>query len=255
MRELTTNISFGDTWEGIGRKINNHLANLDRNASDDKQKILELCQIGKLLCSYFDDFDIVKVSESPDFLISNGDVSIGLEHQLILDPETKAKEGFYDNIFSKVEHNLIKDETVPNFLINLIIKKDADLMINNKGAIINRVTEILREFVLIGLLSDNDFILSAHKMRHSRKSINANYGGHLQRSIDKELILEFLKKKEGKIESYKRNSGPNQWLVLVIGGLGESSYEVANAFELLLDTQFNKVLLYEDFSNRLFELK
>jgi hypothetical protein len=255
MRQLHTTNNFGDTWDGIGRKINNYLAGLNDNKKGDKQKILELCQVGKLICSYFDNYEIVKVSEKPDFLISNGEVIIGLEHQLILDPDSKSKEGFYENIFDKVEHNLSQDETLPNFLVNLTIEKEADLTINNKGEIIAKATDILKHFILTGELKENGFIVSAHKMRHTRKSINANYGAHMQRTIDKELILRFLKKKEDKIESYLKNSVPIQWLVLVIGGLGESSYEVDNEFELDLETRFDKVFLYEDFQNRLYELK
>ncbi|HYG01806.1 MAG TPA: hypothetical protein VD927_05130 [Chryseosolibacter sp.] len=255
MRQLFTNNSFNDTWDGIGRKINNHLIGLDENKKDDKQKILELCQIGKLICSYFDDFEIAKVCERPDFLISNGVVTIGLEHQLILDSEAKSKEGFYENIFNKVERNLIQDDSLPNFLLNVLIKKDADLTVNNKDEIINQLTDILKGCILTGELRKNEYIISARSMRHSRKSISANYGAYLQRSIDNNLILEFLKKKEGKIDSYVRNSVPTQWLVLVIGGLGESSYEVDNQFEVNIKTRFEKVFLYEDFRNRLYELK
>lgn len=255
MRQLFTNKDFGDTWAGIGQKINSHLTELDETKREGKQKILELCQIGKLISSYFDEYEIVKVFERPDFLISNGQVTIGLEHQLILDPEVKSKEGFYDNIFDKVEHNLMQDDSLPNFLINLIIKRKADLTINNKDSIVSQLTDILRTFILTGELKDNDYIEDADSMTHSRKSINANYGGHLQRSINKDLILEFLKKKEDKIDSYVKNSVPMQWLVLVIGSLGESSYEVKNEFDIEIETRFDKVFLYEDFQNRLYELK
>jgi hypothetical protein len=255
MRQLHTDTSFQEVQFRIGQKINHHLTGLDSGRKDDNQKILELCQIGKLIGSYFNDFEIKKVSERPDFLISNGQQVIGLEHQLILDTESKSKEGFYENIFDKVEANLRQNSALPNFLLNLIIRRNADLKINNKNAIITQVTNILGNFILTGELEENDFILSAHKMRHSRKSVNANYGAYLQKTIDKGLILEFLKKKEEKIESYIENSVTRQWLVLVIGGLGESSYEVENKFEINMETKFEKVFLYEDFRNRLYELK
>lgn len=255
MRQIHITKDSGDTWNSIGQKINHHLAGLDDSKKDEKQKILELCQVGKLICSYFNEYEILKVSEKPDFLISNGRMTIGLEHQLVLDPEAKSKEGFYDNIFDKVERNLRLDESLPNFLINILIKKEADLTINNKDEIIGQLTEILRTVVLTGELKENSYIWSARSMRHSRKSISANYGAYLQRSIDKDLILSFLKKKEDKIDSYIRNSVPKQWLVLVIGGLGESSYEVDEQFELDINTKFDKVFLYEDFRNRLYELK
>lgn len=124
-------------------------------------------------------------------MISNGQLTVGLEHQLILDPIAKSKEGFYGNIFDKVERNLTQDESIPNFLLNVIIKRDADLSINNKDLIINQLTDILKNFLLTGELKKNDYISSAYSMRHSRKSISANYGAYLQRSIRKDIILDF----------------------------------------------------------------
>ncbi|WKZ60449.1 MAG: hypothetical protein QY309_03020 [Cyclobacteriaceae bacterium] len=255
MRQLSTSKTFEDIWHSLGQKINSHLIGLDDAKNEDKQKILELCQVGKLISSYFDDFEIMKVSEKPDFVISNGQLTVGLEHQLILDPETKSKEGFYSNIFDKVERKLIQDDAIPNFLLNVIIKGDADLTVNNKDLIINQLVDILRDFLFTGELKENDYIVSARSMKHSRKSISANYGAYIQRFIDKNIILEFLKKKDDKIDTYISNSCPIQWLVLVIGGLGESSYEIDSNSDLEIDTKFDKVFLYEDFRNRLYELK
>lgn len=256
MRRILTNTDFYNMRDCIGRKINRHLNGLDERRKHDKQKILELCQVGKLLCSYFDEFDIVKVSERPDFLISDGQVNIGLEHQLILDPKAKSKEGFYSNIFDKVENNLKLDDTLPNILLNLTIKEEADLTINNKLQITNQLTHILKTFVRTGQLIENSYIESARSMRHSRKSVNANYGAYWQKKIDKDLILKYIRKKDAKIESYAKNTGPIQWLVLVIGGLGESSYEAVDGeLEFEIETRFEKVFLYEDFRNRLYELK
>ena len=103
MRQLHTAIRFEELREGIGQKINHHLTGLDENKKNDSKKRLELCQIGKLIFSYFKEFEITNVLERPDFLISNGRVTVGLEHQLVLDAEPKSKEGFYENIFDKVE--------------------------------------------------------------------------------------------------------------------------------------------------------
>lgn len=255
MRQLFTDIEFPKLRDRLGRKINKHLVGLDRTKNSDKQKILELCHVGKFICSYFDDFEIIKVSERPDFLISNGHLTIGLEHQLILDQEAKKKEGFYDDVFEKVEQKLIQDQTLPNFLINIILKKSADQTTRNKSSIVENLTEIIRTFIQTGELVDNDFIDYANKMRHSKKSLNASFGGYLQQTINTDLILESVFKKEENIDLYIKNSVSSQWLILVIGSLSESSYEVDTEFDIEINTKFEKVFLFEDFQNRLFELK
>ncbi len=255
MRKVFTDIEINQLFDRIGRKINNHLTGLDRTRKSDKQKILELCHVGKFMCSYFDDYEIVKVSERPDFLISNGKVTVGLEHQLIIDQKTKAREGFYDDIFEKVEQKLILEETLPNFLINIILKDKIDQTSRNKGFIVDKLTDIIRIFILTGELVQNDFIYNASIMGHTQKSLNADFGGYLQQAINKSLILEFLQKKEEHIDKYIENSVSCQWLLLVIGSLSESSYEVDNEFDIEINSKFEKVFLYEDFHNRLFELK
>lgn len=122
MKQLHSDITFNKTHERIGEKINSHLKGLDRYKKDDKQKILELCQIGKLLGTFFNEYEIINVTEKPDFIISNKKQNIGVEHELILDAKYKAEEGFYENICEKVETNLKNDSTLPNFLVNLYLK-------------------------------------------------------------------------------------------------------------------------------------
>jgi hypothetical protein len=255
MRQLLTNIEFSELRDRIGKKINNYLIGLDRTKKQHKQKILELCHVGKFMCSYFDDFEIVKISERPDFIISNGQLTIGLEHQVLLDQKAKEREGFYDDVFEKVEQKLIQDKNLPNFLINIVLKEDVERTSRNKSSIVETLTDIISTFVQTGELVDNDFIDHADKMRHSKKTLNANFGGYLQQVINKDLILESVRRKEQHVDLYIKNSVSTQWLILVIGSLSESSYEVDNEFDVEINTKFDKVFLYEDFHNRLFELK
>ncbi|MBN8666138.1 MAG: hypothetical protein J0M30_01460 [Chitinophagales bacterium] len=104
-------------------------------------------------------------------------------------------------------------------------------------------------------MQENDFVERAIKMRHSGKSVNPNFGAYWQKSITENLILEFIEKKESKIDVYKQTSVPPQWLVLIIGSNGQSSFEVNTLFKVAIKTKFDKVFLYEDFDNKLYELK
>ena len=75
-------VSLNDCF---GEKINHLVEGLDRFNQSEKQKILELCQVGKFLCTYFPDFNISESREQPDFIITDGSINIGLEHQSIFD--------------------------------------------------------------------------------------------------------------------------------------------------------------------------
>ncbi|HBK84328.1 MAG TPA: hypothetical protein DDZ41_12180, partial [Flavobacterium sp.] len=152
MRQLQHNIEFNETRSRLGLKINSHLNGLDKSKKDDKQKILELCQIGKLLATYFNDFEITQVTEKPDFIISNGKTGFGLEHELIIDTKAKSEEGFYENICEKVEANLENDPSIPNVLVNLFLKNNLSFKINDKTDLIMRLTELVKHFVSTGKL-------------------------------------------------------------------------------------------------------
>lgn len=255
MRKLYSTITLDNTHQRIGEKINNHLIGLDRYKKDDKQKILELCQIGKLLGTFFNDYKIIDVTEKPDFIISNGKQNVGLEHQLILDFKYKEEEGFYENICEKVEINLNNDPSFPNCLVNLYLKDNLSFKNKDKNELIKKFTNIVKEFVLNGKLIPNEHVKNAIKMNHTQKNINVNFGAYIQQHITKDVILSYVAKKEKKILSYRQNTGLPQWLILVIGGTGKSSLEVQDLFNIELISGFEKIYLYEDFDNNLYELK
>lgn len=255
MRQLQHNLKFNEIHSRLGLKINSHLKGLDKSNNDNKQKILELCQIGKLLATYFNDFEITKIIEKPDFIISNGDIKFGLEHELILDTKAKSEEGFYKNICEKVEVNLENDSSIPDVLVNLFLKDNLSFKINKKNELITLLTELVKHFILTGELSENSIVKEAHKMRLTKKSVNPNFGAYWQKRITKDLIIEHILKKESKVSIYRHNTGLPQWLVLIIGSVGQSSFEVNELLSIELTTKFDKVFLFEDFDNKLYELK
>jgi hypothetical protein len=255
MKEISSNLDFNKTHEKLGKKINAHLVNLDRTKKDDKQKILELCQVGKLLATYFDDYEIIELREEPDFLISNGPKSIGLEHQMVIDFKSKQEEGFYENICEKVEQNLASDNSIPNSLVNLFLHNTLSFKVSDKSRLIRELTNIVKTFILSGELIQSEIIKSAHKMPHSGISVNANFGAYMQKNITNDHVLQAISRKEAKLKNYTNNIEGDQWLVLVIGGTGESSFEVNQLLDVSINSKFDKIYLYEDFANKLFELK
>ena len=255
MKHVQTNIKSNDIRSLIGQKIGNHLNGLDRRKKDDNQKVLELCQIGKLLGTYFNEFNIINVTEKPDFIISNGKETIGLEHEHILDFKSKSEEGFYENICEKVELNLQQEASMPNFLFTLFLKRNLNFKINDKNKIISELTELIKTYIFTDKLRENDFVKRIYKQKHSQKAVIPNFGAYMQKEITDELIQEFITKKENKVNVYRKNSVQIQWLVLIIGNTGSSSYEVNNFTKVNIKSKFDKIFLYEDFDNKLYELK
>ena len=62
----------------------------------NQKKIIELCHVGKFLMLLGEHSTIVRLSETPDFIVSVKGEQIGLEHQIVIDPESKEREGFIE---------------------------------------------------------------------------------------------------------------------------------------------------------------
>lgn len=255
MKEIKNNLSFQELTARLEQKINTHLVHLDKSKKDYKKKTTELCHTGKFLATYFNEFDILKIQESPDFIVGNKFLRIGLEHQIIVNNNIKEKEGFYENIVQKIEDNIKDDKNIPNCLVNLFFDLSKPYKINEKNNIIDELTQIVKKFVLDDFLVENNYVGYAIKMRHSGKSVNANFGAYIQKEISKELIVKNISKKEILINKYIENTFDEQWLLLVIGSNGDSSLEVFNIFDLNIESRFKRIFLYEDFNNKLFHLK
>ena len=58
MKKLEPDLKKAKLNDCLGSKINHHLTGLDKYNQSDSQKILELCQVGKFLCSYFPEYEI-----------------------------------------------------------------------------------------------------------------------------------------------------------------------------------------------------
>ncbi|MBK6263531.1 hypothetical protein JKA74_00675 [Marivirga sp. S37H4] len=238
------------------RTIRKHMKNLDSYNQSDHQKQLEICQLGKILVTYFPKYSIEEVRERPDFIISDGIKRIGIEHQTVLDVKTKKKQGFYENIFNIAERDLQGDSLLPNFLANCYLKNNLSFKSSDKTALIQLVKEIVTEFILSDNFLENPLIRRIRKMPHSQKSLSVNFGGYWVKSLDSETLRDFIVKKEGKVESYRKNTGLEQWLLLVTGGTAEYSFDIKKPVgNLDFKSSFDKIFLMADFDNELYELK
>lgn len=252
-RILKNNKSILENYKLLGELINEHLELLHED-SKKQQKTLEISHIGKFLL-FFDNLKIDEVTEKPDFILFDGNQRIGTEHQIVVDTESKEREGFFINLFLLAETELQKDIELPNFLASCYIQPYENFKLNEKRYLIETIKTVVKEYILNDHFIENPIIERIYKQSHSKKNIVANMGAWWQKQVTIDIIENSIKKKETKISSYKESGINIQWLLLVIGSNGESSFEMNENLILEMKTQFDKVYVLEDFNNRLFELK
>ena len=255
MKIIENKKSISENKKLFDNLIDSHLKNLLPEKEKNSQKILELCHAGKFLMFFDNKIKIDKLYEKPDFILNGKYGKIGLEHQILIDNKPKEREGFFENIFSIAETELKKNSTLPNFLVTCYPIPYVNFKINEKEKIVKIIVRVVKEYIHTEKLIENPIIERISMTDHSEKSLNVNLGAWWVKDVTEELILKAVRKKELKISTYKENSGETQWLLIVIGSTGESSYNLYNPFEMKIQTEFDKVFILEDFNNRLFELK
>lgn len=256
MRLVENQNTIADNIGILKSIISPFISELENNSTRNKKKILEVCHTGKFLMLAGGGLTIEQMREVPDFIVRNGDRLIGLEHQIIIDGLSKEKEGFIENVFDIAEAELATEQELPNFLANCWLHRDLNFKLAHKRMLVDEVKRVVKEFIRKGVMPSNLIIEEMSLQPHSMKSLSANMGAWWQKGITAEVIEDAVSKKESKVATYIGNTQLNdQWLLLVIGSLKDSSYEVDSEIILNLDTKFSKVFLMEDFRARLFEIK
>lgn len=237
--------------------INPFIHTLNRDSHDYHKKSLELCHIGKFLFLIDEDYFIKTLMEAPDCIISNNYNDIGLEHETLTENQSKAIEGSIQEVFRLAEKEYLLKNPNSKFLMNIWLKESClSFKKNGKRQIIDKILDIVSLYIQKGYVIENDIIESILMLRHSRLSLNPNLGAWYQRELDYDLLRAAILKKEKLLNSYKKNTGlSNQWLLIVIGSLDNSSFEIMDKFEFEIDSFFSRVYLMEDFNSKIFRIK
>ena len=246
--------------------IEPHLKCLDDSIQADRKKIIEVCHIGKFLLLY-EDYCIERVQEKPDAIIKNHSELIGLEHEVIVDQSLKNIEGYFENIARQVEKLFIQCKYI-DFLSNIYFNTSYPVKTKEKSEHVHLTYKIIEsclesnEYQLDGYLTENFFdyeypgiINRITIMKHTNISVNSNCGAWWQKHLKAETLLNSIRLKEEKLTAYLKSGIPKQWLLLVIGGLGGSSYEIEQTFDVSVESGFDKIFLLEDFRNNLYAIK
>lgn len=255
MKILKNNKSVSENQTLLRDLTDSHIESLLTDQKKNQQKLLEISHVGKFLMFFDNKVQIDKISEKPDFILKSATGKIGLEHQIIIEKKAKEREGFFENIFSIAESELQSDHDLPNFLAHCNITPYASFKIKEKQKLVTIIKSVVKEYVLTDVLIGNPIIDKIWKMPHSGINITGDLGSWWQKDINGEIILKAVEKKEKLITEYRKNSGDIQWLLLVIGSAGDSSYLMDQTVDINLKTGFDKVFILEDFTTNLYEIK
>jgi hypothetical protein len=237
--------------------IDKILINKDENAPSYKKTVIETCHVAKFLCKYNTQADLIEKRENPDFLLKEDDLLIGLEHEVLVDQEKKKIEGSVSNLLQIVENEYKAKHPEDKILVNIYCKNNLDYKLSEKQKIVRDLSLIVEKYIASGHLVDNEYIDDILLMKHSGLNFVFNPGAWFQVPLKYNELIKAIHKKEKKIHQYRKNSKTeNQWLLIVIGSLGPSSFEIENTGFLThqVNTEFNRVFILEDFSARLYEL-
>lgn len=239
----------------IEEKISKFIEPLTKDFDKNQKKITEICHVGKFLSLLNNKVNINRIFEEPDFILDCGNKIIGLEHQIIINDERIEIEGFYKNLFKKVELKIEKENLNYKFLANCYLKNKLIVELSNKEKLINQIFETIIEFVNNNTIIENEVIDDILIMPHKKVRLSPNFGGWTQKIINDKIIYSAIIKKEKKISNYIDNCGKKQWLLMVIGELGETSYEMDEYLKLNIDSKFDEIYILEDFNNVLYKIK
>lgn len=255
MKPVVNDKTNSQNYEALGPLINSHLELLNGDDAKTRQKVIEVCHVGKFLTFFNNEITIDSLQEEPDFILSSKEGKIGLEHQIVVDSEAREIEGFYKNIFLIAESEMKSDPDLPNFFANCYLASNLAYKLKDKPKLIEIVKEVVKEYVLTGNLKENPLIERIWKMPYEEIGFSPNFGGWWQKEITEEIIVEAIKKKEKKISQYRTNTSLPQWLLIVIDSGGSSSYNRAGKLNLSVESEFDKIYILEDFHNKLYEVK
>jgi hypothetical protein len=238
--------------------INCTTNSFDEGWANYDQLVLETCHVAKFLSQLDEGIEMVQKFEKPDFIIRNQNRKIGLEHETLVHTDSKIKEGSFGDLVNELQKEYSKRHPDQKLMLTIYPQPYLAFRKVDKPGILEKMIQLIENYIKSNQLPENDYLDRLFLMPHSRLSFNCNLGGWWQRYLDINSLNEAIIKKEKKVNEYRLNSGiKEQWLLIVVGGVGESSYVVDSieSIQGCFKAKFDKVFLLEDFQANLYEIE
>ncbi|MCB0494575.1 MAG: hypothetical protein KDC79_00440 [Cyclobacteriaceae bacterium] len=220
-----------------------------------RRKYEELKETAIFLILYSHDWDIVFDREEPDFILKNGNKYIGLEHTRIIDYSFKSTEGRIEDLFIRAQSILAKRKSVINRLMNIDIKSDFIPKKKNTDEYIRNICEVIENYLAKNILIESNIIENIRSMPHSHTSIYPNFGAWIETPVSYSLIIDKILEKEKLVPKYMANTGYKQWLLLVLGHGGQSSFSLREYIDQKISSPFDKIFILDLTLIKLFQIK
>lgn len=258
MKQIVNNSEIPENQISLDRLINEPLKNLDKSDKDYDKKVLEICHVGKFLMLLNSGYQISDVREQPDFIIKSIDnLIVGLEHEILVDSIHKKIEGSFSDIVKSTEEIFRERHPETKLLANVYVNTNKKITKRDKPIFIEKLLSIVEDSVFHDRFEENDLVHNISWHKHSGLNFSCNPGAWWQQSLHSDIMAESIHKKERKRLDYIKSTGIEEhWLLIVIGSLSQSSYEIDSRFDenFSFNSGFNRIFIMEDFRARLFEL-
>lgn len=268
MRKLEPVNIVSNESSTLAKIIGPFQVDLDLNSHDGEQKSLELCHLAKVLLSYYPDFKIERLEESPDFIISSGEKQIAVEHQLIILEDDMSIPGFLRTVLKRAKIALKTETDLPNLAFFIQFQeKNSENPVNNsplrktKNALIEIVKNVVKNFLQSDDLRYPPIIKNIRLMRHTHFALYLDEAGGGKKQLDRSWLLNSILNKDKKVEKYRSNTGLElQWLLLVCNSAAHYSPEINDEIaekigSINIASKFDKILLLSDFPWEVWEIK
>lgn len=232
-----------------------YFANFDLSKPREKRRSQELIDTAQFLITYSNDWNILAKLEEPDFVIGDGDTSIGLEHSAILNEELIRKTGSINDLFVHAQNKLRELYVDLNFFANVYILNSYNPNKKDIQGDIEEICVVIMKYVIDGTLIESKIIERISIMSHDRISLSPNNGAWWQKPITSDQVIMAISIKEKLIQKYIANTNLPQWLLLVIGHSGDYSFSVFGDLQIDTNSSFDKIFLFDLSSLILFEIK
>ncbi len=236
------------TLETILRK---HIDQLDpSNKREFRKKTIELCHLAKFILSVDEGYSIASVGESPDIIIANGNNKIGVEHVILAETSHKKREGSIENLFKLAENDFSIAYPEKKFLVNIFLTKNFPIIKKLQSQeLIPIINKTINIWIETKILIENDLIESIYSMPHTEMDFVANKGAWGSGVVTIDLLRKTIREKDKLVNKYRTNTRiDKQWLLIVIGGVGESSYQMNNSITGVFNSDFDRIYVLEDFN-------
>jgi len=224
-----------------------------------QKELIEVCQVGKFIYKLNENLSIVDKPNPPrpDFILKNGSKLIGLEHTRIFS-ENSEKYNRIKSLFEyseKVFARLYPNEKI--FASISIYNDNLEYKQSQKRELAENIAQYIQSLIIDQERQKPDFIEDIKLMKHSNVSFNFDEKNWQGQYLTNERLKDEIKKKEAKLDIYKRNENEinEYWLILLIGSLSSVSYQLNENEDYKNDSDFDRVYLMADFDAKIIRVK